>query len=107
MTWCQKKPTVFFYQRRLNDWSNKSVNVLPNRKKQITKRHALQVKVVVETHKYRQTTLGGLSVFVCVCVVCVVLCCVPRCAVGPLSGLCGGLVVSLNDTHEADTLGHN
>jgi len=52
-----------------------------------------------------------VCVYVCVCCVCVCVCvCVCGvlcCTSGPLSGLFGGLVLSLTDTHEVDTLGRN
>jgi hypothetical protein len=47
----QEETISIFYQRTQNGWRENfiyTLQVLPNRMKQVTKRHALQVKVVVE-----------------------------------------------------------
>jgi hypothetical protein len=68
--------------------------------KQITKCHALQVYVAVEN----LDVMWCVCVSVCVCVVCVMSLAALRVRFPICSG---GLVVSLYDTHEADTLERN
>ena len=48
----QEETIGILYQRKQNFWSKTAIytlKVLPNRTKQITKSHALQVQMVVET----------------------------------------------------------
>jgi len=47
----QEETISIFYQRRQNGWRKNFIHtlqVLPNRMKQVTKSHTLQVKVVIE-----------------------------------------------------------
>ena len=77
----RKKPTVFFYQKKWNDWSKKSIYILkllPKQTKQVTKCHAFQVYVVVENMESLDVgwclCICVCGVRVCVCGACVCVC---------------------------------